>query len=142
MIRIPLVRRPDSRDRARLPPHHPKLRGTLQEAVTRYQTDLRFEQPLRSSLLAVELVTGRTHQIRRHFAHVGHPLAGDERYGDPDFNEDLRSVTGLQRMFLHAHRVVIAHPATGESLDLRAPLPGDLAACLTALGGGAAATRA
>jgi RluA family pseudouridine synthase len=133
-IRIPLVKRADSRDRARLPSGHPKLKGKLQEAVTRYRTVRRIDQPLRSSLLAVELVTGRTHQIRRHLSRLGHPLAGDGRYGDSEFNDDLRSVAELTRTFLHAHRVVIDHPASGEPLDLRAPLPADLAACLQALG--------
>jgi 23S rRNA pseudouridine955/2504/2580 synthase len=133
-IRTPLVRRPDSRDRARLPLDHPKLHGRLQDATTRYQTVQRFAHPLRSSLLALELMTGRTHQIRRHLTEFGHPVAWDRRYGDVQFNEDLRSAGLLRRMFLHAHRVLIAHPVSDQPLDLRAPLPEDLSACLRALG--------
>ncbi len=134
-IRIPLVRRPDSRDRDRLPPGHPRLRGVTQSAHTRYRTLARLEHPFRAALLEVELVTGRTHQIRRHLTAVGHPLAADRRYGDPGFNRDMARVCGLGRMFLHAHRVRLEHPFTGEPLALEAPLPGDLGACLRALGG-------
>ncbi len=134
-IRIPLVRRPDSRDRERLPPDHPRLRGVTQRALTRYRTLARLEHPFRAALLEVELVTGRTHQIRRHLTAVGHPLAGDRRYGDPGFNRDMARVCGLGRMFLHAHRVRMEHPFSGEPLDLEAPLPEDLEGCLRALGG-------
>ncbi len=133
-IRIPLVRRPDSRDRQRLPPGHPGLRGVLQSALTRYRTVARFRHPLRAALLGVELVTGRTHQIRRHLSAVGHPVAGDRRYGDPGFNRDLADASGLDRLFLHAYRVGLRHPASGEELDLVAPLPGDLVRVLRAFG--------
>ncbi len=133
-IRIPLVRRPDSRDRQRLPPGHPGLRGVLQPALTRYRTIARLRHPLRAALLEVELVTGRTHQIRRHLTAVGHPLAGDRRYGDPEFNRHMAAAGDLDRLFLHAHRVVLRHPASGEDLDLKAPLPGDLVRVLRAFG--------
>ncbi len=138
-IRIPLVRRPDSRDRQRLPPGHPGLRGVLQPALTRYRTVARLRHPLRAALLEVELVTGRTHQIRRHLAAVGHPVAGDRRYGDPEFNRDMASAGGLDRIFLHAYRVGLRHPASGEDLDLMAPLPEDLARVLRAFGAADAA---
>jgi 23S rRNA pseudouridine955/2504/2580 synthase len=133
-IRRPLVRRPDSRELSRRPPGHPKLRPTLQSAETHYRTAERLRQPLRSALLEIELLTGRTHQIRRHLATRGYPVAGDRRYGDPYFNADVRDVAGLSRMFLHAYRVVLPHPRTGETMDLVAPLPHDLASCLRALG--------
>lgn len=133
-IRRPLLRRPDTRELARRPPGHPKLRPVLQAAETRYRTQERLRQPLRSALLEVELLTGRTHQIRRHLAGSGHPVAGDRRYGDPLFNADISQVAGLERMFLHAHRVALPHPRTGETLELTAPLPDDLASCLRALG--------
>jgi 23S rRNA pseudouridine955/2504/2580 synthase len=85
-----------------------------------------------ASLLEVAIDTGRTHQIRVHAAHAGHPVAGDERYGDDDFNRYLKSF-GLQRMFLHAHSLSFEWPETGESFSASAPLPEDLKAVLTAL---------
>lgn len=77
------------------------------------------------SLLEVELRTGRTHQIRVHLAHLGFPLAGDDKYGDYALNKDLAKV-GLKRMFLHAKRLEMAHPLSGAPLRLAVPLPGDL----------------
>ncbi|HEX5418957.1 MAG TPA: RluA family pseudouridine synthase [Gammaproteobacteria bacterium] len=85
-----------------------------------------------ASLMEILLLTGRTHQIRVHAAHVGHPLAGDERYGDGAFNEQMRGC-GLERMFLHAHSIAFAWPDTGEELAVNAPLPTELAAVLDAL---------
>jgi len=86
----------------------------------------------RASLVEVELKTGRTHQIRVHAAHVGHPVAGDERYGDPDFNARMRE-QGLRRMFLHSHRISFDWPQGGD-FSASAPLPADLAAVIDALG--------
>lgn len=77
------------------------------------------------SLVEVELKTGRTHQIRVHLAHLGFPLAGDDKYGDFPLNKDLQRA-GLKRMFLHAGSLELPHPVSGEKLDLNAPLPGDL----------------
>jgi 23S rRNA pseudouridine1911/1915/1917 synthase len=77
----------------------------------------------RESYLEAKLETGRTHQIRAHFAAIGHPLAGDETYGGA-----LRY--GLERQFLHAHRLAFAHPQSGEPLSFESPLPADLAAAL------------
>jgi 23S rRNA pseudouridine955/2504/2580 synthase len=79
------------------------------------------------TLVRAILETGRTHQIRVHLAHLGHPLLGDDKYGDFDLNKRLAK-SGLGRMFLHAHRLRFAHPLTGETLDLVAPLPPELAA--------------
>ena len=84
------------------------------------------------SLLEVAIATGRTHQIRVHATHAGHPVAGDDRYGDEDYNKYLRSF-GLSRMFLHAHSVSFEWPETGEAFNASAPLPADLKAVLTAL---------
>lgn len=127
-VAVPLFRRPDSRDRGK------RASGKLQEALTRYRTLERYGQPLRCSLLEIELLTGRTHQIRLHLSHLGHPLAGDRRYGDPELNADLRDATGLCRMFLHAWRLRLQHPTTGEPLELTAPLPEDLASVLRSFG--------
>jgi 23S rRNA pseudouridine955/2504/2580 synthase len=77
------------------------------------------------SLLEAELKTGRTHQIRVHLAHLGFPIAGDDKYGDFTLNKEL-SKKGLKRMFLHARRLVIPHPLTGQILELEAPLPPEL----------------
>lgn len=85
-----------------------------------------------ASLMEVQLGTGRTHQIRVHGAHVGHPLAGDEKYGDPDFNRRMREL-GLKRLFLHAHSIGFADPETGREVHVSAPLPDDLRAVLERL---------
>jgi 23S rRNA pseudouridine955/2504/2580 synthase len=78
-------------------------------------------------LLDCELLTGRTHQIRVHLHHTGHPIAGDDKYGDYDWNHELARM-GLKRMFLHAARMTFTHPATGETMTVEAPLPPALAA--------------
>ena len=77
------------------------------------------------SLLRAELKTGRTHQIRVHLAHLGFPIAGDDKYGDFELNKRLLK-TGLKRMFLHACKISFEHPATRELLELEAPLPAPL----------------
>lgn len=77
------------------------------------------------SLVEVELKTGRTHQIRVHLAHLGFPLCGDDKYGDFALNKTLQK-QGLGRMFLHAAKLALDHPGTGERLDLIAALPEDL----------------
>ena len=84
------------------------------------------------SLLEAELKTGRTHQIRVHLAHVGFPVAGDDKYGDFALNKQLAR-QGLKHMFLHARKVVIAHPQSGATLALEAPLPGELQSFLSVL---------
>jgi len=77
------------------------------------------------SLLSAELHTGRTHQIRVHLAHLGFPIAGDDKYGDFDLNREVAR-EGLKRMFLHAAELRFVHPMTGQELTLRAPLPAEL----------------
>jgi 23S rRNA pseudouridine955/2504/2580 synthase len=90
-------------------------------------------QILRSaSLMEVQLLTGRTHQIRVQAAAAGHPLAGDRKYGDADFNRRLAEL-GLKRMFLHAHSLGYEDPRTGEPRSFSAPLPEDLRAVLEAV---------
>jgi 23S rRNA pseudouridine1911/1915/1917 synthase len=69
------------------------------------------------------LETGRTHQIRVHLAAIGTPVCGDPTYGTP-------GAYGLQRQFLHAQRLAFAHPVTAAAVDLRSPLPEDLARAL------------
>jgi 23S rRNA pseudouridine1911/1915/1917 synthase len=77
------------------------------------------------SYLEAKLETGRTHQIRAHFGAIGHPLVGDPTYGGAE-------KYGLERQFLHAHRLAFVHPASGEPISFRSELPGDLAAALAA----------
>ncbi len=81
------------------------------------------------SLLEVTLKTGRTHQIRVHLATEGHPILGDDKYGDFQLNKALsrsNQVPGLKRMFLHAWRLQFNHPASSERIELLAPLPHEL----------------
>ncbi|MDA8389521.1 MAG: RluA family pseudouridine synthase [Gammaproteobacteria bacterium] len=82
-----------------------------------------------ATLVDVELLTGRTHQVRVHAAHIGHPVAGDETYGESACNDTWRT-RGLTRLFLHAARLTVPHPSTGVPLQIEAPLPADLRAVL------------
>ena len=90
------------------------------EARTHFEIELALPH---ATLLRVTLETGRTHQIRVHMAAIGHPVCGDSQYGGP-------MAYGLSRQFLHAARLAFAHPVTGEAIDVRSPLPDDLAAAL------------
>jgi 23S rRNA pseudouridine955/2504/2580 synthase len=86
------------------------------------------------TLLEVTLKTGRTHQIRVHLAHEGHPIVGDPKYGDFAANRVMaRGVHRFGRMFLHARHLAFDHPATGERVMLDAPLPAECRALLESL---------
>jgi len=85
-----------------------------------------------NTLVQARLLTGRTHQIRVHAAYLGHPIAGDDKYGDFATNKALAK-QGLKRMFLHASRLRIAHPSTEVPLLFEAPLPADLVAFVARL---------
>jgi 23S rRNA pseudouridine1911/1915/1917 synthase len=76
------------------------------------------------ALLEVRLETGRTHQVRAHFAAIGHPVAGDPRYGHARRH-------GLRRQFLHSAGLGLRHPFTGESVKFQSQLPEDLAEALS-----------
>ncbi len=79
-----------------------------------------------ASLMEVDLETGRTHQIRVHARHSGHPIAGDEKYGDADFNRQMRG-HGLKRLFLHASKISFAlSPDSEEIIEVEAPLEASL----------------
>jgi 23S rRNA pseudouridine955/2504/2580 synthase len=78
-----------------------------------------------ASLVEVEIKTGRTHQIRVHAKHAKHPIAQDDKYGDPDFN-DLMKKIGLDRLFLHAKSLTFTNPTTKEIQKVIAPLPSKL----------------
>lgn len=94
------------------------------QAVTRVRVQEYFAG---YSLLEVRIKTGRTHQIRVHLAAQGHPIAGDDKYGDFDRNHNLRK-KGLKRMFLHAWKLSFQHPASQLQMQLLAPLAADLQA--------------
>jgi 23S rRNA pseudouridine1911/1915/1917 synthase len=81
------------------------------------------------TLLEARLETGRTHQIRAHFAAIDHPLVGDPTYGG-----ELRY--GLERPFLHAHRLAFTHPVSGEEMAFSSELPDDLSEALKSARGG------
>lgn len=85
----------------------------------------------RIALLDVTLETGRTHQIRVHLSHLGHPILGDRTYGG---GGDRARALGLERPFLHAYRVAFPHPDDGRTVEVDDPLPADLAAALAAAG--------
>jgi 23S rRNA pseudouridine955/2504/2580 synthase len=95
----------------------------MQEAVSRYQV---LSQGGDGALLECTIETGRTHQIRRHLVSVGHPVAGDKKYGDFAFNREARARWGLKRLFLHAQRIEFPHPENGRKIVVEAPLPSEL----------------
>jgi 23S rRNA pseudouridine955/2504/2580 synthase len=101
---------------------HVTVSADGQEAETVFR---RLERGAEFSLLEAELLTGRTHQIRVHLAHLGHPILGDDKYGDFELNRKLRKL-GLKRMFLHAASLAFAHPLTGAPVSLQSPLPAEL----------------
>jgi 23S rRNA pseudouridine1911/1915/1917 synthase len=103
-----------------------RTRVSIESDVARVaRTQFEVEQILpKSTLVRVRLETGRTHQIRVHMAAIGHPIIGDPEYGSAGY--------GLTRQFLHATRLTLTHPITGQTLDLNAPLPLDLQAALEA----------
>jgi len=84
------------------------------------------------SLLELELLTGRTHQIRVHLAHVGHPVVGDDKYGDFAFNREMAR-RGMKRLCLHARRLELLHPLSGSPLRLESALPGEMQAAIDAM---------
>jgi 23S rRNA pseudouridine1911/1915/1917 synthase len=89
-------------------------------AKTHFEADELF---VHDTLVRARLETGRTHQIRAHFAAIGHPVAGDPAYGSAGRH-------GLTRQFLHSSRLAFTHPGTGERVEFTSPLPEDLAAAL------------
>ncbi|NEY27568.1 23S rRNA pseudouridine(955/2504/2580) synthase RluC [Obesumbacterium proteus] len=96
---------------------------------TRFKIEERFEH---ATLVKASPVTGRTHQIRVHALHAGHPIAFDDRYGDRDFDAELKG-TGLDRLFLHAAALRFEHPNTGETMRVEAPMDKKLRHCLDVL---------
>src|SRR5262249_44179185 len=137
-VSAPIDRHPRARDRM-------AGRPDGREAVTHWQLAEKSygrEGEVVASLLSCRLETGRTHQVRVHLAHIGHPLLGDAAYG-PGFKTKAallgpvarQFLTALERQALHAHLLGFEHPSTGEFLEFRSELPGDLACLRTALTG-------
>jgi len=82
-----------------------------------------------ASYMEIEIFSGRTHQIRVHAAHCGHPVAGDDKYGNNECNAELKK-NGLKRLFLHAYRLEFEHPGDGKEMDIIAPLSDELCSVL------------
>jgi len=122
-------------DIARHPSHRKRMAVVSggREAWTGYRVSERLHG---STWVEATLHTGRTHQIRVHFQHLGHPLVGDETYGKRH-NARLFEETGYAapRQMLHAWRLGFEHPVTGAALEFEAPLPADFVAALQALRG-------
>ncbi|WP_010260929.1 RluA family pseudouridine synthase [Treponema primitia] len=100
-----------------------EIRGAARKAKTSYRRINGVSHLSDFSLLELELGTGRMHQIRRHLASIGHPILGDDKYGDFALNKRLRKERGLKRLLLHASRLVIPEGLCGFTLDVSAPLP-------------------
>jgi 23S rRNA pseudouridine955/2504/2580 synthase len=92
------------------------------EAVTQVKT---VKVGNEFSVLELRLLTGRTHQIRVHLAHAGHPVLGDDKYGDFPLNRELAK-RGVKRLLLHAGRLSLRHPLTGEALRFESKPPADM----------------
>lgn len=116
----------------RLPDDMRTQREEVQAAETRFRTLARYELPLpqgafshtRCSLLELEPLTGRRHQLRRHMKHISHPIIGDATHGKGPLNRGLAAWLGVQRLWLHACRLELVHPVSGQPLHIQAP-PGD-----------------
>lgn len=102
--------------------HVVRVNAEGKHALTVFNTLKQFTE---ASLMEVKLFTGRTHQIRVHAQHQGHSIAGDDRYGDADFNKYAKS-KGVKRLFLHARSLDFILPSTGQQITVMAPLDDDL----------------
>ncbi|WP_019534516.1 RluA family pseudouridine synthase [Paenibacillus ginsengihumi] len=119
-------------DRDPQQPHVRIVTAAGYPAVTHYRVERRFPA---ATLVRLRLETGRTHQIRVHMRHLGHPLIGDKMYGCTDLpdGETASRDFGMERQALHAFRLGLTHPMTRQRVEFEAPLPEDMAACLERL---------
>lgn len=116
--------------------------GTVQEAVTAFRTLQQAEIPVpsgkhpssRYSLVEASPETGRTHQLRRHFAHINHPIIGDRPHGCNKQNRLWLEHFNMSTMMLHARTLVFAHPRSGEPLIIEAPLQAEFKRVMVLLG--------
>lgn len=114
----------------RMPDDMRTEREEVQHALTHYHTLERYELPLaqgrfastRCALVELQPVTGRRHQLRRHLKHIAHPIIGDATHGKGPLNRAVADLLGLQRLWLHAGRLELTHPVTGQPLLIEAPL--------------------
>lgn len=114
----------------RMPDDMRTEREEVQTAHTRYQTLRRGELPiaqgdfatLRWAEVQLQPLTGRRHQLRRHAKHMAHPIIGDATHGKGPLNRAVAAHLGLQRLWLHALQLDMAHPLTGQTLQLQAPM--------------------
>lgn len=121
---------PLATDNRRQGERHVKVAAAGKESVSIFKP-IQFFGSL-ATLMQVDIPTGRTHQIRVHAAFAGHPLLGDDKYGDHERNAELKA-RGLRRIFLHSQSLAFDWPGTGEPFHANAPLPADLAAVLDEL---------
>jgi tRNA pseudouridine65 synthase len=106
-------------------------RQIMQDAVTRYQKLAQVEMPFaisryptsRYSLVQVKPLTGRMHQIRKHFAKIRHYLVGDTKHGDLKHNKYFSEQLGISGLLLHAKELKFSHPHTGDEITIEAPIP-------------------
>ena len=118
-LRVDLPLHKDYRDGGK---HVVEVRSAGKSALTEFRP---MEVYKEASLVEVKLFTGRTHQIRVHAQHQGHPIAGDDRYGDTEFNKLAREM-GLKRMFLHARSIEFFLPSIERHIKVEAPLDPEL----------------
>jgi tRNA pseudouridine65 synthase len=126
LIDHPLKRMPDDMRTERL---------EVQPAQSRFATLRRFELPIpqsqaqqgfastRCAEVALEPLTGRRHQLRRHMKHIAHPILGDATHGKGPLNRAVADLIGLQRLWLHAECIQLPHPVNGQPLIIDSPLP-------------------
>lgn len=123
-IKTTIGRHPTDRKRMAVNPPRGK------EAVTHYKVEKHFET---TTLLRVKIDTGRTHQIRVHMAHIGHPIVGDQVYGNHGLDRKIPECP--QRQMLHATEFSFDHPRDGRRMEFAAPLPSDMASLIAKLEG-------
>ena len=130
-IEAPIARSPSNRKKM-------SVRPEGRDSVTEYRVEAKWEK---FAQLSVNLLTGRTHQIRVHLAYLGHAVAGDALYGgaaralDCAPDDAVRAaLEALGSQALHARRLAFSHPITGEKLEFEAPLPAEIEAVVSALG--------
>lgn len=137
VIDYPLAKLNEEKGRARF-----KIEGTEKEAISRFQTLESFQIPvpvsryeqMRLSLVSVQPEQGRTHQIRRHFKHIFHPLLGDTRYGCRHHNQAMRDHWSQDlRLMLHAEQLSFVHPVNQQRISVSAPIPDDMKTLLDSL---------